>query len=184
MDKKLRMFIGTLAELLAAYPDNKSIYRHLHIWAIWHQQSILYMLTQLKTSQQCRQNQFYGSSNMGHSRWDKEAKKIQWRLQRTEQMGCGGREWGLWSKTGGSNSEVNKGPWYSGCKVIEKAKKALVGLWFRVVTALLLSFCSSESLPLFTGNLPLSHFPEAQDFHLPPFACHPWTCLQLLPFPW
>lgn len=31
MDKKLRMFIGTLAELLAAYPDNKSIYRHIYI---------------------------------------------------------------------------------------------------------------------------------------------------------
>ena len=74
---------------------------------------------------------------MGHSRWEKEAKKIQWRLQRTEQMGCGGREWGFWSKTGASNSEVNKGPWYSGYKVIEKAKKALAGLWIRVVTALL-----------------------------------------------
>lgn len=47
---------------------------------------------------------------MGHSRWEKEAKKIQWRLQRTEQMGCGGREWGFWSKTGASNTEVNEGP--------------------------------------------------------------------------
>ena len=53
------------------------------------------MLTQLKASQQCRQNQFYGSSNMGHSRWEKEAKKIQWRLQRTEQMGCVGEKNGV-----------------------------------------------------------------------------------------
>lgn len=66
---------------------------------------------------------------MGHSRWEKEAKKIQWRLQRTEQMGCGGREWGFWSKTGACISEVNEGPWYSGYKVIEKTEKAGEAKW-------------------------------------------------------
>lgn len=47
------------------------------------------MLNQLKVSQQCRQKQFYGNRNMGHSRWEKEAKKIQWRLWWTEQMEFG-----------------------------------------------------------------------------------------------
>lgn len=65
--------------------------------------------------------------------------------------------------------------------ILSELSEALVGLWLRVVTAPLLS-CCSENLSFFMGNL-LPHFPEAQDFHMPPFACHPWTCLHLLPFP-
>lgn len=133
------------------------------------------MLTQLKASQQCRQNQFCGSSNMGHSRWKKEAKKIQWRLQRTEQMGCGGE-----NRVSRVRLELATQRSVKVHDILSELSEALVGLWLRVVTAPLLS-CCSENLSFFMGNLP--HFPEAQDFHMPPFACHPWTCLHLLPFP-
>lgn len=62
--------------------------------------------------------------------------------------------------------------WLRRLKSLEKLSEALVGLWIRVVTAFLLPFSCSQRLPHFKGNL-LPHFPEAQDFHLPPFACHP-----------
>lgn len=67
--------------------------------------------------------------------------------------------------------DILGGKWLRRLKSLEKLSEASVGLWIRVVTALLLPFCCSE--PLFMGNLLLPHFPEAQDFHRPPFAYHP-----------
>lgn len=45
---------------------------------------------------------------MGHSRWEKEAKKIQWRFQQAEQVDCEGKEQVCWSSDGAVTQRSKK----------------------------------------------------------------------------